>query len=71
MKDRKCPFLETKTVTYCKAFPVKMIPVDKLSSSKGLCDTTNFHECALYNEVGHTGKGLETVRGFLLKSDYY
>lgn len=71
MKDRKCPFLETKTVTFCKAFPVKMIPVDRMSSEKGLCSTTNYQECALYNEVSHTGRGVETVRGFRLKTDYY
>lgn len=71
MKERKCPFLETKTVTFCKAFPVKMIPVDSMSSSKGLCNTTNFQECSLYNEVSHTGKGLETLRGIRLKADYY
>jgi glycine cleavage system H protein len=71
MKERKCPFLETKTVTFCKAFPVKMIPVDSMSSSKGLCNSTNFQECSLYNEVSHIDKGLETVRGFHLKADYY
>jgi glycine cleavage system H lipoate-binding protein len=71
MKERKCPFLETKTVTFCKAFPVKMIPVDSTSSSKGICNTANFQECSLYHEVSHTGKGLESVRGFLLKADYY
>ncbi|MBI5419921.1 MAG: glycine cleavage system protein H [Deltaproteobacteria bacterium] len=71
MKERKCPFLETKTVTFCKAYPVKMIPVDRMSSEKGLCNTTNFQECSLYNEVAHTGKGVESIRGFQLKSDYY
>jgi len=48
-----------------------MIPVDSMSSSKGLCNTTNFQECSLYNEVSHTGKGLETLRGIRLKADYY
>lgn len=71
MKERKCPFLETKTVTFCKVFPVKMIPVDRMSSEKGLCNTANFQECSLFNEVSHTGKGVEAVRGFHLKSDYY
>lgn len=71
MKDRKCPFLETKTVTFCKAFPVKMIPVDRMSSEKGLCNTANFQECSLYCEVSHAGRGMENIRGFLLKSDYY
>jgi hypothetical protein len=51
MKERKCPFLETKTVTFCKAFPSKMIPVDRMSSSEGLCNTCNYEECALYSEV--------------------
>jgi len=71
MKERKCPFLETKTVTFCKAFPVKMIPLDRMSSSKGMCNTTDFQECSLYTEVSHTVKGLDNVRGFQLKSDYY
>jgi glycine cleavage system H protein len=71
MKERKCPFLETKTVTYCKAFPVKMIPVDSTSSSKGICNSINFQECSLYNEVSHAGRGIENVRGFRIKSDYY
>ena len=71
MKERKCPFLETKTVTFCKAFPSKMIPVDRMSSSEGLCNTCNYEECALYSEVSGTVKGMENVRGFHLQSDYY
>lgn len=71
MRERKCPFLEMKTVTFCKAFPVKMIPVDRISSSKGLCNTTHFEECSLYEEVSGSGKGLESVRGFHLKPEYY
>jgi glycine cleavage system H lipoate-binding protein len=71
MKERKCPFLEMKTVTYCKAFPSKMIPVNRMSSSEGLCNTCAFEECALYNEVRGTVKGMENVRGFRLQSDYY
>lgn len=71
MKERKCPFLETTTVTYCKAFPVKMIPVDRMSSAKGICNTANFQDCSLYCEVSNTGKGVESVRGFLLKTGYY
>jgi len=70
MKETRCPFLETKTVTFCKAFPSKMIPVDRMSSSEGLCNTCNFEECALYSEVGGV-KGMENVRGFHLQPDYY
>jgi len=71
MKEKRCPFLETKTVTFCKAFPSKMIPVDRMSSTEGLCNTCDFEECSLYAEVTSAGKGLESVRGFHLKSDYY
>jgi glycine cleavage system H protein len=71
MKERKCPFLETKTVTFCKAYPVKMIPVDRMSSSEGLCNTCQFEECSLYKEVHSAGKDVESFRGFHLKSDYY
>jgi len=71
MKERKCPFLETKTVTFCKAYPVKMIPLDRMSSSKGMCNTTDFMGCSLYSEVSHSAKGLDNVRGFQLKSDCY
>jgi glycine cleavage system H lipoate-binding protein len=71
MKEERCPFLELKTVTYCKAFPVKMIPLDRMSSSKGLCNTVDFQECSLYREVSAPGRSIETVRGFLLKSDCY
>lgn len=71
MKETRCPFLETKTVTFCKAFPSKMIPVDRMSSSEGLCNTCNYEECALYSEVSGAVKGMENVRGFRLQSDYY
>jgi len=71
MKETRCPFLETKTVTFCKAFPSKMIPVDRMSSSEGLCNTCQYEECSLYSEVRGAGKGMENVRGFHLKSDYY
>jgi glycine cleavage system H protein len=71
MNETRCPFLETKTVTFCKAFPSKMIPVDRMSSSEGLCNTCNFEECALYSEVSGHVKGMENVRGFHLQSDYY
>ena len=71
MKEMKCPFLDTKTVTFCKAFPSKMIPVDRMSSSEGLCNTCNYEECALYSEVSGAVKGMENVRGFHLQSEYY
>ena len=71
MKERKCPFLETTTVTYCKAYPVKMIRVDSMSNAKGICNTNNFQDCSLYCEVGDTAKGVENVRGFQLKTEYY
>jgi len=71
MKDTKCPFLETKTVTFCKAFPSKMIPVDRMSSSEGLCNTCHYEECSLYSEVSGGVKGKENVRGFHLHSEYY
>jgi glycine cleavage system H protein len=71
MKEMKCPFLETKTVTFCKAFPSKMIPVDRMSSSEGLCNTCNYEECSLYSEVSGPVKGVDNVRGFHLHPDYY
>jgi glycine cleavage system H protein len=71
MKETRCPFLETKTVTFCKAFPSKMIPVDRMSTSGGLCNSCNFEECSLYGEVRGGGVGRENVRGFHLQSDYY
>jgi glycine cleavage system H lipoate-binding protein len=71
MKERKCPFLETTTVTYCKAFPVKMIPVDRMSTAKGICNTCDFQECSLYREVSNTGKDMDNIRGFQLKPEYY
>jgi glycine cleavage system H protein len=71
MKETRCPFLETKTVTFCKAYPSKMIPVDRMSSSEGLCNTCHFEECSLYGEVTGAGKGMENVRGFHLQPGYY
>jgi glycine cleavage system H lipoate-binding protein len=71
MKETRCPFLETKTVMFCKAFPSKMIPVDRMSSSEGLCNTCHYEECPLYGEVSGAGKGMENVRGFHLQSEYY
>jgi glycine cleavage system H lipoate-binding protein len=71
MKETRCPFLETKTVVFCKAFPSKMIPVDRMSSSGGLCNTCHYEDCPLYGEVSGAVKGRENVRGFHLQSEYY
>ena len=71
MSERKCPFLETKTVTFCKAYPVKMIPLDRMSSLSCLCNTHNYDECSLYGEVNRPDRGLENVRGIHLKPDCY
>lgn len=71
MNERKCPFLETKTVTFCKGFPAKMIPLDRMSSLDSLCETVSYPECAVYNEISHTAEGKENLRGFSIKSGYY
>jgi glycine cleavage system H protein len=71
MREGKCPFLELKTVTFCKAFPVKMIPVDKASSTKGLCGTARFEECSLYKEISSPSARMESVRGIRLRTDCY
>ncbi len=72
MEKAKCPFLELTTVTFCKAFPVKkMIPVDKSTSAKGVCNSTNFRECPAYREINNPEVMIENVRGFLLKPDFY
>lgn len=68
MKEDRCPFLESKTVTYCKAFPVKkMIPVEESSRGTGLCSTRKYRECAAYREVEHRDPAPDTIRGFRLK----
>jgi glycine cleavage system H protein len=71
MSNRKCPFLETKTVTFCKAYPVKMIPLDRVSSLNSLCTTHNFDECSLYDEVNRPKEQAEDIRGVALNPDYY
>lgn len=72
MTEKKCPFLETTTMTFCKALPVKkMIPLDKTASDKGLCNTVDYTECPAYREIDHTGKKIESVRGFLFHSERY
>lgn len=72
MKEEKCPFLEVTTVCFCKAFPVKkMIPVDKSSSAKGVCNSDNFRACPAFREIESHNSEAEHVRGFLLKAGYY
>lgn len=72
MGKNRCPFLEVKTMTYCKAFPVKkMIPVDTSSRESGLCSTPNFSKCAAYREIDTREEEVETVRGFRLQSGFY
>lgn len=67
MKENRCPFLESKTVTYCKAFPVKkMIPEDASSREPGLCRSANFRECGAYREIDVRGQEGESIRGFRL-----
>ncbi len=71
MSESKCPFLEIKTVTFCKAFPVKMIPLDRAISSKGICNSDCYAECSLYQERSHPKIAVEQVRGFRYRSDYH
>jgi glycine cleavage system H lipoate-binding protein len=71
MSESKCPFLEIKTVTFCKAFPVKMIPLDRALSSKGICNSCSYTECPLYQERSHPKVAVEQVRGFRYRSDYH
>lgn len=72
MNEDRCPFLEIKTVTYCKAFPVrKMIPVEASSRNPGLCSTRNYRECAAYREIECRGAEPETIRGFRLSPGCY
>ncbi|MBP2673932.1 MAG: glycine cleavage H-protein [Deltaproteobacteria bacterium] len=71
MSEGKCPFLEIKTVTFCKAFPVKMIPLDRALSAKGVCNTCSYTECSLYQERSRPKVAVEQVRGFRYRSDYH
>jgi glycine cleavage system H lipoate-binding protein len=71
MSERKCPFLEIKTVTFCKAFPVKMIPLDRTLSSQGVCNSCNYTECALYQDRSRPKVAIEQIRGFRYRSDYH
>lgn len=72
MREDRCPFLEIKTVTYCKAFPVqKMIPVDASSGETSLCSSVNYRECAAYREIEAHDSEVESIRGFRLKPGRY
>jgi glycine cleavage system H protein len=72
MKEEQCPFLEETTVTFCKAFPMrKMIPVDKSSSLKGVCNSAGFHKCMIYKDRETRTSHGESHRGFLQRPDYY
>lgn len=72
MKEEKCPFFEVATVTFCKAYPVKkMIPVDKSSSAKCVCNTDDFRACPAFREIEAHNSEAEHVRGFVLKSGYH
>jgi glycine cleavage system H protein len=74
MKEAHCPFLETTTVTFCKAFPMgKMIPVDRNSPHECACTSAAFRSCGIYSDRDHSPrqeKG-ESCRGFLQRPDYY
>lgn len=72
MGEDRCPFLEMTTVTYCKAFPTKkMIPVDRATSAKGLCESGNYRLCAAFREIDAHESVPDTVRGYSLRPDYY
>jgi len=69
MKERKCPFLETKTVTFCKD-SCKDDPLDRMSSLDSLCETNSFQECT-FSRKSPDRRCKESIRGFSLKSNYY
>jgi glycine cleavage system H lipoate-binding protein len=72
MKDGQCPFLEVTTVTFCKAFPMrKMIPVDKNSRQKGMCNGTGYHKCTIYKDRGPRVDVADGTRGFVQRPDYH
>jgi glycine cleavage system H lipoate-binding protein len=72
MGEDKCPFLEMTTMTFCKAFPTKkMIPVDRGTSVKGMCHTENYRLCSAFREIEGPVSTKESVRGFLIRPDYY
>jgi glycine cleavage system H lipoate-binding protein len=72
MKEGQCPFLEVTTVTFCKAFPMrKMIPVDKNSLRKGMCNGSGFRKCMIYKDRGVRVEEVDRIRGFAQRPDYY
>jgi glycine cleavage system H lipoate-binding protein len=72
MKEGQCPFLEVTTVTFCKAFPMrKMIPVDKNSQQKGMCNGSGFRKCMIYKDRGGRVEEVDSIRGFIRRPDFY
>lgn len=72
MSEERCPFLEIRTVTYCKAVPVKkMIPIETASREPGLCSSERHRECAAYRELESHDEEVESIRGFRLKAGCY
>lgn len=72
MKKGICPFFEIKTVAYCKASPIKkMIPVDKVSSTKGLCNEDHYEDCSFFREASGSEKEMHEIRNFTMRSSYY
>jgi glycine cleavage system H protein len=68
----KCPFLETTTVFFCKAYPMKkMIPVGKGAARTSPCSTPGYCDCAVFKERNAPEKDVEHIRGFLLQTDYF
>src|SRR4030067_21972 len=54
------------------AFPGKTtILLDRSISAKGMCHTGNYRLCSAFRELEGTGTMPESVRGFLLRHDYY
>ena len=71
MSEGKCPFLGIQTVTFCKAFPAKMIPMDRALTSKGVCNSCSYTGCPQYQERGRPRLAVEQIRGFQYRSDYH
>ncbi len=69
MTDKKCPFLEEKTVAFCKEYSMKMIPTDKIHTPNR-CTEESYTDCPIYGVIAEAGDG-ERVRGFALKKDFY
>ena len=71
MGQSNCPFLGTKTVVFCKAYPKKMIPIDQHASSTCLCSSEDYQKCDFYKDLSRGESKLEVIEGFMLRSDYY